>query len=112
MTFKVPNKKIREKEKVVEDTLSMSYIKELNQSKGQYFFSPSTTSFFKSKYPQYALKKGNYAYFVTGETNPSQETKFTIRKINLETGDTSTEGEFFEYSSRWEAEKEMRKLLR
>jgi hypothetical protein len=112
MAFEIKQKKEKERENYeMEDTISMDSIKSLNQSRGYYFFSKRATRFFKSSYPKYAYKKDGYAYFVTGETNPSGETKFTIRKCNLESGDILTVGDFHDFNSRWEAEKEMKKYL-
>lgn len=95
MTYKIP----------------ISRVKELNQSKGLYFFSKGATKFFKSKYPKEAVVKGNYAYFVTSETAPSGKTAYSIRKANLETGDITTSGEFHSYETRNDAQSKLNKQL-
>jgi hypothetical protein len=91
--------------------ISISKVKELNQSKGHYFFSRGATDFFKSKYPKEAIVKGNYAYFITSETDPSGKTAYSIRKANLETGDIRTSGDFHSYETRNDAQSELNKQL-
>lgn len=106
MAFKVSNKGRGKSKKI-----PMYRIRRLNEEAGQFWFSPKTLKFFKSKIPDEAVKKGDSAYFISRETNPSGETAFTIRKANLKSGDIDTEGEFFKYKSRDEAQKELNKIL-
>lgn len=99
------------KKKEKYDKVSMYEIKKKNQEIGHHWFSKDTMKFFKTKIPNDALKKGDYAYFITSETNPSGETKYSIRKANLKTGVIDTEGEFFKFKSEEEAKNEMYKIM-
>lgn len=102
--FKIP-------ERVSNEKIPMWMIERENIRAGYYWFSPDTKRFFKSVIPKEATRKGNFAYFITRETNPSGDSAYTIRKANLKTGDVDTEGEFFKYSTRAEAQKELNKTL-
>lgn len=103
MVFKVKQKKPVK--------IPMWEIERKNIQIGHHWFEPATKRFFRSKIPNEAIKRGNYAYFVTSETNPNNETKFSIRKADLKTGIIHTEGEFFKYNSRAEANMELKKIL-
>ena len=98
------------------EVISLSEVRQLNEQKGFHFFSPDTTRFFRSRYPETAIKKGDTAYFITSEQFVSSEgesspRKFTIRKANLKTGDVNTAGEFQGYSSRSKAKTELMKMI-
>ena len=71
-------------------------IKRLNEEKGFYFFSPDTTRFFRSRYPQCAFKVGDKAYFITSERFDHEPRGYTIRVCDLITGDITEHnpGEF------------------
>jgi hypothetical protein len=103
MTYKVKSK--REK-------IPMYVIKAKNYEIGHHWFDKDTLRFFNSKIPKEAIKKGNHAYFITSETNPSDKTAFTIRKADLKTGKIDTEGEFFKFETRSEAQAELNKILK
>ena len=82
-------------------------VKRINARTGHFFFKPDTMRFFKSKVnPNEMLYKDKY--FITSETNPSGETRFTIREFNAESGDVHTIGDFHKFPTRKEAEDYMR----
>ena len=97
-------------------TIPLSDLQNLNRRSGFFFFSQDTTRFFRSRYPDEAIIKGNDAFFITSEKfvssdGTSQPRKFTIRKANLSTGDVDTVGEFQQFSSKSQAEKSLNKIL-
>lgn len=80
--------------------------KELNRAKGQYFFSRDTMRFFHSKIESTILADH---YFITSERdtfNDRQPRKlYSVRRIDWETGDISTVGEFQGYRTKEAARK-------
>ena len=85
-------------------TISINQIKCLNKAKGLFFFSPDTIRFFHSRVGQTAYVIGGVAYFITSEQRECDTPrKYTIRKANLETGNTGTVGEFQAYGTNAQA---------
>lgn len=75
--------------------------KAANRANGWHFFDRSTMRFFRSKICSEIL---NGKYFVTSEQfEPSWPRLFTLRRINWETGDIITVGEFQGYRTVKEA---------
>lgn len=67
---------------------TMTEIKAANKAAGLYWFSPDTIAFFKTTlHDVFPLPDG--ALFISGETNPSDETRYSIRRAydngNVET---------------------------
>lgn len=73
--------------------MTISDIKRKNKAAGRHFFDRDTLAFFKSVV--YPTVYGN-GYFVTRETNPSGQTRYTIRKADA-SGNIKTIGEFHSY---------------
>jgi hypothetical protein len=93
------------------DRIPMSLIRGVAEAgDSPYWFTSGATGFFKSKYPDYAYRKGNKAYFITKETNPSGDTASSIREIDLKTGNIGTVGDFHSYTG-WEARTELNRIL-
>jgi hypothetical protein len=67
---------------------TLTEIKAANKAAGLYWFSPDTMRFFETTlHDVFPLPDG--ALFVTGETNPSGETKYSIRRA-YDTGAVET----------------------
>jgi len=80
--------------------MNIEMIKANNLLAGQYFFSRDTMRFFKSKvFPKVYGGK----YFITRETNPSGETRFTVREAVNGGKYMKTVGEFFAHRTIKEA---------
>ena len=107
--------------KMKAEQIPMWRLKMMNEEAGKFFFSRDTMRFFDSKLSPYAYKKGNYAYFISSEQFHAPETeyhptysaprKYTIRKMNLKSGDVTGVGEFQEFSSNEEARAKLKKIL-
>ena len=78
--------------------------KRINKEKGQYFFSPDTMRFFKSKIERDILRFGQLIdnkYFVTSEQFDYDSPRlYSIREFNPDTGDIKTVGEFQEFKNK------------
>jgi hypothetical protein len=93
--------------------ISIHRVKRLNAEKGHHFFSESNIRFFSSRCAQSAYRVGNTAYFVTSE-RPNRLTprRYTVRKIDMGTGEIDNEGGFLLYASRVQANAAMMRLAR
>ena len=84
--------------------------RELNPS--GHWFDKDTMRFFKTEMPAHGyLDLDGSVWFITGETNPSNEKRYTIRRMDL-LGDMHTEGGFHRFDTRDEANEELHKTLR
>jgi hypothetical protein len=84
--------------------LDIYEIKRLNSQKGQHFFDAGALRFFNSRISNDAVKIGNKAYFVTSEqfrpfNGPAHKRMYSVRVIDLQTGNIDTVGEFQQYAS-------------
>lgn len=79
--------------------MNLSEMRSLNRQNGGHWFDRGTMRFFASKVETPANDEG---YFVTSEkTGPdSDERRFTVRKIDLETGAVDTVGDFLAYETK------------
>lgn len=99
--------------------IPMREVIETNKKKGQYWFSPDTMKFFDSQVGGWAYKKGDYAYFISSEKFtgdramgvPAKPRRYSIRKMNMTTGDVSTVGEFQEFSTEKSAQNKLALIL-
>lgn len=73
-----------------------------DKKQGGYFFSKNTMRFFSSRVLSDFFVGKNKAYFVTSERKCFNDYNraFTVREIDLNSGDINTVGEFLEYSSK------------
>ena len=93
--------------------ISIDLVKQTNRRAGRYFFSPGATRFFRSRYPNYAYRVGNRAYFVTSEQFDDHSPRlFTVRVCDMTTGEVDTVGEFQEYRTRYLAGKAVKELAK
>ena len=86
----------------------------LNESKGYYFFSKPTMKFFNSKIESQGYVKGDKAYFITSErfqVSSQYPKKYSIREIDLKSGNVETLGEFQAYNTKSNAYKEIKNIL-
>lgn len=84
----------------------MEYISmaEVKYKANGYFFSDGATRFFNSRYPQNAYRIGDKAYFVTSEKFDYKSPRlFTVRFLDLKTGNVDTLGEFQAYTTKAQA---------
>lgn len=96
-------------------------VKEANKKHGFHYFSKKTMRFFSSRVSDRAYKVGNKAYFITSEKNTHSirgghttlnPRKYSIRLIDLTTGNITTVGEFQEFDSKREAKAELKDILK
>lgn len=100
-------------------TISTNQIKERNKASGNYFFSPSTMAFFKSRVDPTTYVKDGKAYFITSEKfedtrGNSEARKYTIREADVNTGIIKPEDDltkFQKYNSKAQAKKDLMKHL-
>lgn len=93
--------------------IDMAEVKALYGPKeGRHWFDPAALKFFKSKLPRSAVATPWGNYFITSETNWSDEKRWTIRRQDLETGDIKSVGEFHSFRSREEAAYALRGTLK
>jgi len=93
-------------------TISINQIKELNKTKGFFFFSPDTIRFFNSRTDQTAIVVNHIAYFITSEQREHDTPrKYTIRKANLDTGNIETIGEFHSFDTHRDAKKALMEIV-
>lgn len=77
-----------------------------------YWFSPDTSRFFNSRYPHFAYRVDNKAFFITSEQFDDKHPRlYTLRVMDWHTGQIATEGEFQQYQTRRQAERAMMKLI-
>lgn len=87
-------------------------VKAANTNAGQHFFDKDTMRFFNSKVaPEAYTKDGKTAYFITSEQHGNESRKYTVRKMDMETGSITTVGEFQEHDSLSEAKRTVSKIL-
>lgn len=99
--------------KIKSEKVPMYLIKAKNYEAGHHWFSKDTMRFFNSKVPEEAYKKGDKAYFISQEKSSfdNYTPEYTIRVADLNTGEVDTVGEFGQYKSKYEAKKELKKIL-
>jgi hypothetical protein len=95
-------------------SISIEQIKEASQKGSKHYFDKSTMQFFKSRVSKTALynRDSGIAYFITSEQFEKQSRKYSIRKINMHTGNIETVGEFGEFNTRLEAWQNIIKILK
>ena len=71
---------------------------EIQRRHSGHWFDPNTNRFFKTRLCQdgYAKREGSDAFFVSSEQAPGRERRWSVRKLNWETGDVSTVGVGFQ----------------
>jgi hypothetical protein len=90
-------------------SMRLEEFKELNKSIGNYWFSPDSMRFFKSRILDWDIITG---YFITSEKGPSNVRRYSIRRANFETGTVSTVSEFQEYPTLQRARTAYKRYLR
>ena len=67
-----------------------------------HWFDRSALLFFNSRLPKVAYETNAGLLFITSETNPSNETRYSVRRQDV-TGTINTVGEFHSYRTRADA---------
>lgn len=83
-----------------------------NAQHGQFFFSPSTMRFFKSRVGREVYEGPGGVYFATSEQGPSGIRRYTVRQFIPETGWVKTAGEHQQYGSSGAARQAALKLAK
>ena len=88
-----------------------------NKAKGQYWFSPDTLRFFRSRVSETVYQGKGGIFFVTSEKHVSyliddQPRLYTVRQFDPKTGSVNTVGEFQEYKYRTTAHREAARLAK
>lgn len=92
--------------------VSMRDVTDAYDKNGGHFFDDGTMRFFKSRTPQYAIRQGQYFYFITSEKFDYDSPRlYTIRCMCEKCGSITTLGNFQEYSTRTEAKTHLRQIL-
>ena len=79
-------------------------MKDLNTKNGNFFFSRGAMKFFNSRIETTSIDVGGKGYFITSEQFDDKKPRgYTVRSIDLATGDTSEESQFQEYKTREDA---------
>lgn len=90
-------------------------LESINKRNGFHWFDRDTKSFFSSRWSSMAYKKGNDAYFISSEKKGFDRLSgrgYSIRKMDLKTGEIDTIGEFNKYSTRSQANTALNKILK
>ena len=99
----------------IEPTLTISNLAHINESMGKFFFRKTSMAFFNSRLGDIIYRKGksNLVYFISSERmNFQSPRRFTIREMNLDSGDVNNIGEFQGYPTSYSAKAVlMRKLI-
>ena len=90
------------------ETISINEIKKYIPK----WFSVNNIRFFKSRYPEYAYKKDNKAYFVSSEKYLDEPRKYTTRVFDFQTLILNNIGEFQEFNNNNEATRTLMKHLK
>jgi len=89
--------------------ISISDMRERNERMGNYFFSPDTMRFFKSRILGGSLFKDKY--FITSEKQDYDSPRlFTVRSFDYESGEVGSVSEFQEFERLVDAKRFMSKL--
>jgi hypothetical protein len=81
-----------------------------NKARGGWF-NPSNTRFFNSRYPQAGYMVGDKMYFISSEQFEREPRMYTIRVVDIKTGDVDTIGEF-NVMSRSQAQTKLNRILK
>lgn len=92
-------------------TIPIYDVERKNVKAGNYWFSPDSMRFFKSRTGDTAYVKGNKAYFVSSEKYEREPRKYSVRVSDLKTGSVNTVGEFQQFSSSSGAKNKILKIL-
>lgn len=94
------------------ETISIAEVKRLNRDKGESWFGPDETRFFRSKYSRTAQRVGDKAYFITSEQYDAVSPRlYTIRVCDMITGKIDDVGGFQQYKTNKLAKYALDKLL-
>ena len=75
-------------------------LKQRNQAGGGYWFTPDTLRFFSSRIMGDLFPGTDHVYFVSSERREGEARRYTVRRLNGETGRVDTVGDFQRYASR------------
>ena len=83
-----------------------------NQARTPHFFSAGATRFFNSRYPQTGIEHDGKIYFITSEQFDWKSPRlYTIRYLDMETGEVETLGEFQAYDTKGKAQRAVNKIV-
>lgn len=74
--------------------ISMSSVRKLHREHGGHWFDRDVRAAVRSKIPACAVNTPFGNFFVSMETDPSEVTRYTVRRQDLESGDIETIGEY------------------
>lgn len=77
---------------------------------GGHWFDKGAMRWFKTRLPRVAYQGAAGTLFVTSETNPSGQTRFSVR-VQKQNGDIDTVGEFHSFATRADAVAEIKRLM-
>lgn len=91
-------------------TIDFANVREFYERQiGGHWFDQSTMRFFKTKLPRVAYATDAGLLFITAETSPSGDTRYSVRRQKV-SGDIDTVGEFHSFRSRADALVEIKRL--
>lgn len=95
------------------EVIRIEEVKQVDRDHKNHFFDADTIRFFNSRVSDRAYKVGDKAYFITSERSKigNQPRKWSIRVIDLTTGNIRTVGQFQEFNSSKEAKAELKRIL-
>ena len=93
--------------------IPMRDIINLNEKKGKFWFKPKTLKFFNSRFGGTVVEKvgTKRAFFVSSEKGPNEQRRYSVRKVNLKTGDIDTVGDFNRMTE-LQAKKKLKTILK
>lgn len=78
----------------------------------RHYFDPETLAFFGEMLPLVGVRTFHGIYFITANSKPDGNTRYTIRRQDLEHGDIDTVGEYRQYERFAQAKGALAKLIK
>lgn len=81
------------------ETVDIRDIERLNAQKGKHWFEADALRFFRSRYADSATIKDGGAYFTSSEKGPGMSRRYSVRRMDMETGSVDSVGGFEAYDT-------------
>ncbi len=93
------------------ETVDIRDIERLNAEKGQHWFDAGTLRYFRSRYADTATVKDGGAYFTSSERGPGMSRRYSVRRMDMETGAVDSVGNFQDYATLSQAKAALRRAV-
>ena len=86
-------------------------IERLNAQKGKHWFEADTLRFFRSRYAGTAVVKAGGAYFTSSERGPDMSRRYSVCRMDMETGSVDSIGGFQAYATLSQAKAALKRVI-